>query len=310
MSRTLRLATRGSALALAQSRWVAAELMRLHPGMAVDLRTVRTTGDRVQGAPLHQVGGKGLFTKEIEEALLADEADLAVHSLKDLPGELPEGLTVGAFTASEDPRDVLVARAGFTLDRLPEGARVGTSSLRRIAQLRAHRPDLAFGPLRGNIDTRLRKLVDEEWDAIVLAGAGLTRLGLAERITEWLPTSICLPAAGQGMLAIETRAEDAQTAALVAALDCPESRVRATAERSAMNRLGGGCRTPMGFLATIEGGRCRVEGVVASQEPGPIYRAEVEGTLSDAHALGQSLAETLLTMGASELLPRDVQPPG
>jgi hydroxymethylbilane synthase len=292
--RQLRLASRGSALALAQSRWVAGELARIAPALEVELSIIHTTGDRVQDVALHQVGGKGLFTKEIEEALLRREADLAVHSLKDLPVELPEGPTVGAYTASEDPRDAIVSRGGIALAALVPGARVGTSSLRRIAQLRAHRPDLVFESVRGNVDTRLTKLETEGWDAMVLAGAGLVRLGLEGRITEWLPTSICTPAAGQGMLAIEIRAHDPEIAALVAGLEPPESRIRAEAERSAMSALGGGCRTPMGFLATVEGDRCRLEGMTATGEGEAPRRETVEGPASDPVGLGLRLADRLL----------------
>jgi len=283
---------------MAQSRWVAGELMAKHDSLEVELVIVRTTGDRVQDVALHEVGGKGLFTKEVEEALLGRDADLAVHSLKDLPWEIPQGLTIAAYTVSEDPRDALVSRSGSGLDDLPAGARVGTSSLRRVAQLRAYRPDLRFEPMRGNIDTRLRKLQTEGWDAIVLAGAGLSRLGLADRITEWLPTSVCLPAAGQGIVAVQVREDDAETGGIVGALDCRESRIRAEAERSAMAQLGGGCRTPMGFLATVDGNTCRLEGFVASPDGEVIVRTAVEGSAGAPAALGAQLAEALLATGA------------
>jgi hydroxymethylbilane synthase len=298
LSRPLRIATRGSALALAQSRWVADQLASRCPDLRIELSVVRTTGDRVQDVALHQVGGKGLFTKEIEEALLRDEADIAVHSLKDVPGDLPDGLILGACTQSEDPRDALIAREGRGLGDLPSGARVGTSSLRRIAQLRAYRPDLAFESLRGNIDTRLRKLDEEGWEAVVLAGAGLTRLGLADRITEWIDTRVCLPAAGQGILAIETRAGDEATLGLVRSLNHAESQVRAEMERIAMNLLGGGCRTPMGFLAGVAGGACWIEGVWADPTGGPLYRAREAGDTAAASEVAARLAQSLRSMGA------------
>jgi len=283
---------------VAQSRWVAGELIAKHDSLDVDLVVVRTTGDRVQDVALHEVGGKGLFTREVEEALLRHEADLAVHSLKDLPSDVPEGLAVAAYTVSEDPRDVLISRAGLRLDGLPEGARVGTSSLRRIAQLGAYRPGLGFAPIRGNIDTRLRKLEAEGWDGIVLAGAGLTRLGLAGKITEWLPTTVCLPAAGQGILAVQVREDDAETRRIAGCVDCRESRIRAEAERSAMERLGGGCRTPMGFLAKIDGDTCRLEGFVVPQDGGAIVRTAAEGNVEQPAELGVRLAEALLALGA------------
>lgn len=298
MSRPLRIATRGSALALAQSRWVGEQLTRGRSDLVAELSIVRTTGDRVQDVALHQVGGKGLFTKEIEEALLRGEADIAVHSLKDVPGDLPEGLTLGAYTRSEDPRDALIARSGGCLHDLPHGALVGTSSLRRVSQLRAHRPDLTFESLRGNIDTRLRKLEEEGWGAIVLAGAGLVRLGLADRITEWIDTGICLPAAGQGILAIEARLDDRATLDLVAMLDDADSRTRAGMERIAMGRLGGGCRTPMGFLAGVEGTRCWIEGVVADPSGHPLRRARESGPTATASEVAARLAERLLAEGA------------
>jgi len=293
--RTLVLATRGSRLALAQSEWVAREIEAHRPDVRVRLEVVRTRGDRVLDAALHEVGGKGLFVKEIEEALLAGRADIAVHSMKDLPSESPSGLALGAVTVSEDPRDVLVAREGAGLDALREGAAIGTSSLRRAAQLLHHRPDLEIRSIRGNVDTRLRKLADESLDAIVLAAAGLLRLGLTERVTEYLSPDVCLPAAGQGMLAIEIRDDDEVAREVVAFFDCHASRVRSSAERSALAALGGGCQTPIGLYGEVTSGRVRLRGVVSDPRGARLRRAETEGPCEEAEALGQALARMLTT---------------
>lgn len=318
MGDTLTLATRGSKLALAQSEWVRDELQRLHPGLQVELLILKTTGDKILDSALSQIGGKGLFTREIEDALLDGRADLAVHSLKDLPTDLPDGLTVAAMPERVDPRDVLICRVearvptrekcgredtpAHALDLLPQGAVVGTCSLRRSAQLAHHRPDLQFKPIRGNVDTRLKKLTGENLDAIVLAGAGLTRLGMADRITQWLPTEISVPAAGQGIIGIEARADDERTLALLAVLDSPASRVCATAERAALARLGGGCQTPIGLGARVEGATCLIEGVVAGLSGEPYYRAQASGLLDEAAAIGERLADDLLAQGAEALI--------
>jgi hydroxymethylbilane synthase len=299
----LLLATRGSRLALVQSEWVRDELRRRHPGLQVELLIVKTTGDKILDVALSQIGGKGLFTKEIEEALLAGTAHLAVHSLKDLPTDLPDGLTIAALTERVDPRDVLICREAAGLDGLPPGATLGTSSLRRSAQLAHYRPDLRFQPIRGNVETRLAKLHSENLDAIVLAGAGLLRLGLADRITQWLPGEVSLPAAGQGIIGLETRADDEATRGLLAAIHCPASQVCATAERSALAHLGGGCQTPIGLSARVEGDDCVIEGVVVGLTGTPYYRAEVTGPAAAAAAVGRRLADELLAQGAAALLP-------
>ena len=290
-------------MALAQAEWVQRELCRLNPGLQVELLVVKTTGDRVQDVPLPQVGAKGLFTKEIEEALLEGRAHLAVHSLKDLPADLPEGLTLAALTERADPRDVLVCREAPGLADLPPGAVVGTSSLRRSAQLLHCRPDLRCEPIRGNVETRLAKLASGAFDAVVLAAAGLLRLGLAERITQWLPTEVSLPAAGQGIIAIEARATDEATLRLLQSINCPDSRVCALAERTALRRLGGGCQTPIGLLARVEQGQCSLEGVLLHSSGNPCYRASARGPVSDAEALGQRVAEELLAQGGHLLTP-------
>jgi hydroxymethylbilane synthase len=302
MLERLVLATRGSKLALAQSEWVRDELCRLHPGLSVELLILKTTGDQVLDKALPQIEGKGLFTKEIEDALLDGRAQLAVHSLKDLPTELPAGLIVAAMPERADPRDVLVCREAGGLDSLPAGALIGTCSPRRSAQLAHHRSDLRFQSLRGNVDTRLRKLVDENLDAIVLAGAGLTRLGLADRITEWLPIEISVPAAGQGIIGIEARPDDAGTLALLSVLNSPVSQVCARAERTTLAALGGGCQHPIGVLAQVAGDTCVIEGVVLGDTGSPYYRARVSGSTAEAELLGRRLAEELLLLGAAALL--------
>lgn len=303
MQDKLVLATRGSRLALTQSEWVRDELCRLNPGLQVELLLVKTTGDKVQDVPLQDVGGKGLFTKEIEEALLDGRAQLAVHSLKDLPTDLPEELGLAALTERADPRDVLVCRQAAGLDELPQGSLVGTSSLRRSAQLAHCRPDLRFEPIRGNVETRLAKLMRGEFDAIVLAGAGLLRLGLADRITQWLPTTMSLPAAGQGIIGIETRLDDAATIALLQSINSADSQTCALAERAALAHLGGGCQTPIGLLAQVEGETCTVAGVLAHPSGNPCYRATAHGSTTEAEAVGRRVAEELLAQGAELLAP-------
>lgn len=296
----LTLATRGSRLALAQAECVREALCRRNAGLSVDLLVLTTRGDRVLDVPLPEIPGKGLFTREIESALLDGRAQLAAHSLKDLPTELPPGLVLGALTEREDPRDVLVCREAAGLQALPVGAVVGTSSLRRSAQLAHCRPDLHFTPLRGNVETRLRKLAEEGLDAIVLAAAGLRRLGLEGRVTEYLPPEVCLPAAGQGIIAVEARADDGATLGLLAGINCAASQACAAAERAALEALGGGCHTPIGVLARVEGERCVVAGAVLDPSGSPCYRAEAAGTVGEAAATGRKLAEGLLRRGAGQ----------
>ncbi len=304
MPRDLVIGTRGSALALAQSEAVAAALRGLRPGLGVRLERIRTAGDRLAEASLGPAGGKGLFVKEIEEALLDGRIDLAVHSLKDLPAELPAGLALGAFPPREDPRDVLVSRSGAALDALPEGAGVGTSSLRRQAQLLALRADLKVVPLRGNVDTRLRKLDAGEMDAIILAAAGLRRLGLEARATEFLPPDRMVPAIGQGALAIEVRERDlaGEVGAAVLPLDHADTRAAVLAERAFLRRLGGDCQTPLAAHARVARGRISLQAVVASADGARIVRGEMGGPAADGPALGAALAEDLLARGARALL--------
>jgi hydroxymethylbilane synthase len=291
------IGSRGSQLALWQSRWVAARLTELGERVRIDI--IKTTGDKITDVALAKVGGKGLFTKEIEDALLAREVDVAVHSLKDMPTELPAGLTLRAVPEREDPRDALV---GSTFAALPKGARVGTSSLRRAAQLRARRPDLRLETIRGNLDTRLRKLDEGQFDAIVLAAAGLRRLGWADRIADLLPPELCCPAVGQGALAIETRAGDGMGARLCAQLDHAETRAAVTAERALLAALGGGCQVPIGAHASIEGGILTLRAVVASPDGATVLRGERQGAVTEAANIGTELSRELLRDGARAIL--------
>ncbi|HEY1341156.1 MAG TPA: hydroxymethylbilane synthase [Bryobacteraceae bacterium] len=290
------IASRGSQLALWQANWVQAQLAAR--GHECRIQVIKTTGDKITDVPLAKVGTKGLFTKEIEEALLAGEADLAVHSLKDLPTELPAGLVIAAVPPREDPRDALVGRR---LADLPTGARVGTSSLRRSAQLKKLRPDLVIESVRGNVDTRLRKLDQGQYDAILLAAAGLRRLGWENRISELLPDSIMCSAVGQGALAIETRPEGPGFDAC-RPLDHAPTRAAVTAERGVLASLGGGCQVPIGAHATVEGNRLRLLGVVAAPDGSGLVSAHSEGPVADAETLGRKLGAQLLEQGAREIL--------
>jgi len=298
----LRLGTRGSALAITQSGWVKRQLEAAHPGLSVELVRIKTTGDKITDVPLARVGGKGLFVKEIEEALLDGSVDLAVHSMKDVPAELPAALHIAVTTRREDVRDALISRSGEPLARLPHGAKVGTSSLRRRAQLLAARPDLEILPLRGNLDTRLRKLGENEMEAIILAAAGLHRMGLEARITECLAYDVMLPAIGQGALGIELRREDARAHALTKFLDHPETAVAVVAERALLAKLEGGCQVPIAAMGRLIDGRLRLEALVADLDGRRIIRGHVEGGPGEAASLGLKLAEELLSQGAGEIL--------
>jgi hydroxymethylbilane synthase len=292
------IGTRGSKLARAQSEWVAAQLRAR--GLDAELRVIRTTGD-VHAGPLAETGF-GVFVREIEQALLRGEVSLAVHSMKDLPTGPREGLAVAAVPEREDPADALISRDGAGLDQLPAGGRVGTGSLRRSAQLRAHRPDLVFLPLRGNVDTRLRKLEGGEYDAIVLACAGLARLGMAHRITERLPSSVSLPAPGQGALALQVREDDAETRAAVAPLDHRPSRIAVMAERALLEKLAGGCMVPVGALGKMDGDRLLLDGIVIDSEGNRAFRGREAGPAAEAEAVGRTLAARLLEQGAGRVL--------
>lgn len=302
MKEQLRIGTRGSPLALAQSRWVQAQLEARYPGLAVTLTIIKTTGDKLTEVPLAQIGGKGLFLKEIEQALLAGEVDLGVHSMKDVPAELPAELAISVITSREDWRDALISHQYHRLEDIPPGGRLGTSSLRRRAQLLYLRPDLEILPLRGNVDTRLRKLAAENMDAIILAVAGLKRLGLADRITCALSPTQMLPAIGQGALGLELRRQDARTRELVAFLDDPASRVAVQAERAFLARLQGGCQVPVAALGSVQDGQLFLEGMISDLDGRRLQRETVAGALDEAEALGSRLAESLLARGGREIL--------
>lgn len=300
------MGTRGSALALAQSRQVARELERLHPGLEVRERIIRTTGDRQQGAPLPEIGGKGVFTLEIEQALLSGEIDFAVHSLKDLPPLFPAGLCLGAVPPRENAGDCVILHPRYStasLDELPTGARVGTSSLRRAAQLKYLRPDLQTESVRGNIDTRLKKLETENFDAIVLARAGLNRLDIAPSVAFDCDQSTFVPAPGQGALAIEARSDDAHTLQVLSVLDHAATRSEIEAERSVMEALGAGCSTPLGARAVADESTLRLWAVVLSPDGARRLFARHQSTLDGADELGKRVAAMLKEQGAAELMP-------
>jgi hydroxymethylbilane synthase len=304
VTQRLVIATRGSALALWQAEHVKARLAAVAPDVAVEFNVIKTSGDKILDVPLAKVGGKGLFVKEIEQALVDNEADVAVHSMKDVPAELAPGLVLIAVSAREVPWDALCARAPVTVDTLPRGAKVGTSSMRRQCQLLARRPDLQIAMLRGNVPTRIRKLDDGEFDAIVLAAAGLTRLGLGARITQQLPIEVSIPAVAQGVLGLEARAGDARVAELIRkAIHDPAEERRVAAERSFLARMGGSCQTPLAAHAVdAGGGALRIVGLCGMPDGSKILRAEHTGAAADAEALGRRLGEDLLAQGADQIL--------
>ena len=302
-SGTITIGTRASKLALWQAEYIAGELEKHHTHCHVELKKMTTKGDRILDAPLAKIGGKGLFTKELEQAMLDGMIDLAVHSLKDMPTEVPEGLVIGAITERLDPGDAFVSVRYRTMEDLPNGARVGTSSLRRRAQLLAVRPDLKILDLRGNVNTRLAKLDAGEFDAIVLAAAGLKRLGLGDRIRTILPRAMILPAVGQGALAIECRAEDMRILELINFLRDPHMTAAAMAERAFLRRVEGGCQIPVGVYAEVgEGDVLHVEAMIASVDGMRVCRSRSMGTPADAERLGIVLAEELLDLGGREIL--------
>jgi hydroxymethylbilane synthase len=307
MKESLIIGSRGSRLALWQAESIKAGIEALHPHVQVRIEIIKTSGDVMKDAPLALIGGKGVFTKELEEALLDGRIDLAVHSLKDLPTTLPSKLAIVAITEREDARDALVMRADVALEHpsiknLPEGAVVGTSSLRRLAQLKHLRPDLGIKDLRGNVDTRLRKLDAGEYDAIILATAGLRRLGFAHRISASIAPEEMLSAVGQGALAIETRDGDAATNNLLAPLDHAPTRAACTAERALLRSLGGGCQLPIAAHSVVNGDRLRIEGLVAGLSGDMVIRERHEGAASDAASIGETLGTRLLKRGADSLL--------
>ena len=302
MKNQIVIGTRGSKLALWQADYIEQRLREQYPELSVTQKRVTTKGDRILDVPLAKIGGKGLFTKELEEEMLSGDIDLAVHSLKDMPAKVPDGLVIAAVTKRLDPGDALVSNRFSSFEELPQGAKVGTSSLRRRAQLLCARPDLTMLDLRGNVNTRLRKLDEGEYDAIVLAVAGLKRLGFADRIRQVLPRDMVLPAVGQGALAIETRADDKETRDMLAFLRDDDTICCTEAERSFLARVEGGCQVPVGVYATAEGDGLNVEAVIASLDGQRFYRGNVKGTRKDAAKLGENLAEKLLDEGGAEIL--------
>jgi len=300
--RELVIGTRRSKLALWQAEWVHARLRELEPELAVSLKRIKTVGDKILDTPLATIGGKGLFVKEIEDALLRGEIDLAVHSMKDVPTRLPAGLEILAIPEREDPRDVLITLNKVSLERLVSGSRIGTSSLRRQAQLLHYRPDLSIQILRGNLDTRLRKLEAGEYDGIILAAAGIKRLGWSDRVTEYLSPDVCLPAIGQGALALEGRTDDGFVRAVVTRLDHHPTRMTVTAERALLERLEGGCQVPIAAHAAITNGTLTLNALIAGVNGRRLVRDSLQGPMRDAHRLGVELAERLLAHGGDEIL--------
>ena len=300
--KTIRIATRKSPLAMWQAEHVAAELKKAHPTIEVEILGMSTQGDKILDTPLAKIGGKGLFVKELEQGMLEGRADIAVHSMKDVPVELPNGLHLAVIMQREDPRDAFVSNEYANLSELPEGARVGTSSLRRQCQLAEARPDLEIQSLRGNVNTRLRKLDEGEYDAIILASAGLMRLGFEQRITAKLAPEQSLPAIGQGAVGIECRCDDEEINALVAALHHAETASCVRAERALNQRMNGGCQVPIAGYAMLESGHLWLRGLVGEPDGSRILRGEVEGATDEAEEMGIGLAERLLEWGADEIL--------
>ncbi|GKT08467.1 hydroxymethylbilane synthase [Desulforhabdus sp. TSK] len=301
-NRTLRIGTRGSLLALKQSTMVKETLESLWPGLRVELHIIKTTGDKILDVPLAKVGGKGLFVKEIEDALLAEEVDLAVHSIKDVPALLPPGLEIGAIPRREDPRDVLITRSGEGLEALPPGARVGTSSLRRSAQLKTLRPDFDIQNLRGNLDTRLRKLHEGMYDAILLAAAGIHRMGWEDKISHYLDRDAFIPAIGQGAIGIELRSADVEVRQILAPVHDADTAVAVEAERSLLRELEGGCQVPIGGHALVQGDHVTLTGLVASLDGRRVFRVTRSAERQEAEVLGREVARALLDRGARQVL--------
>lgn len=302
MRKEINIGTRASLLAVTQSTMIKELIEKQHPGTTVELIKITTKGDKILDVPLAKVGGKGLFVKELEDALLDGRADLAVHSMKDVPTDLPEGLHLGVVTERENPRDAFVSNNYANVSELPQGATVGTSSLRRRSQLAAMRPDLVIEDLRGNVDTRLRKLDEGQYDAIILASAGLNRLGKSDRITSFLEPVDMLPAIGQGALGLELRVDDAELLEGISFLNHPATAVAVEAERAFLLRLEGGCQVPIGAFATAEGDTVTLTGLIASVDGKEILRESATGPGENAAQMGTQLAEKLLEMGGREIL--------
>ena len=298
----IRIATRKSPLALWQAEFVKAELERFHPGIQVELVPMSTKGDKILDTPLAKVGGKGLFVKELEVAMLEGRADIAVHSMKDVPMEFPQGLGLSVICEREDPQDAFVSNQYGSIDELPQGSIVGTSSLRRQCQLKAQRPDLEIRDLRGNLGTRLGKLDDGQYDAIILASAGLIRLEMPERIAQKIPVDFILPAGGQGAVGIECRVDDSETQNLLAPLNHADTATRIIAERAVNNRLQGGCQVPIGAFAQLDGNQLTIDALVGSLDGEQIIQKQISGPRDNAEQMGIEIAEQLLASGADKIL--------
>ncbi|HOU51611.1 MAG TPA: hydroxymethylbilane synthase [Smithella sp.] len=298
----LKIGTRGSKLALTQTNFVADKLKKAIPDADIEICVIKTSGDIMQDVSLLTIGGQGVFVKELEEALLSDKIDLAVHSMKDVPGDIPEGLTFAAILPREDVRDVLVSRNNIKMEFLPKGAKVGTGSQRRGAQIKAVMPDVNIVPLRGNLDTRLKKIETENLTGVILAAAGMKRMGLAERITQFLPVETMLPAVGQGALGVQIRKDDAELAKACAELNDVTTAAEVTAERAFMRALGGGCRLPIAALGKLDGQMLTLEGMLAAPNGTTMIREKMSGTIKDAEAMGKKLAEIILDKGGRRLM--------
>lgn len=302
MEKTIKIGTRGSKLALWQANWVKSALNARHPSLSFELVTIKTKGDKILDIPLAKVGGKGLFVKEIEDALLNGLIDLAVHSMKDIPAEIPQGLCIGAIPQREIPQDVLISKKGLLLSKLKPQSRIGTSSLRRTAQLLHARPDLVILPLRGNLDTRLKKLETENLDAIILAAAGVKRLGLEGRITEYMDENVMLPAVGQGALCIEIRQNDPEVEPIVSSLEHHQTRVEVMGERAFLNRLEGGCQVPIAAYGKIEKNTFTLCGLVATVDGKTVIKETLSGPKDSSEIIGVKLADRLVAMGAKTIM--------
>jgi len=301
------IGSRGSQLALWQANWVKSQLENLHGNADISIRVITTSGDKIKDVPLSKIGGKGLFVKEIEEALLAKEIDLAVHSMKDVPIEIPSQLEISIITKRENPLDALISKNGIKLADLPQGATIGTSSLRRSSQLLNYRNDFKIHPLRGNVDTRLKKIEEGKYDAILLASAGLNRLGWSNRITEEISHEIIIPAMGQGALGIETRLGDSKTYNFISSLNHEQTNYEVSTERALVGKLDGGCQVPIGAYAKTEDNLITLKGLVSSLDGKIIHKSEIVGPIDDAINIGQDLGEELLKMGANKILEKLIQ---
>jgi len=301
-SRKIKIGSRGSPLALWQANWIKDQLESRNPDIPVEIVIIKTSGDKIQDVPLAKIGGKGLFVKELEEALLRKDVDFAVHSMKDMPIKFPFALCIASVTKRENPFDALISRNNIKLNDLPKGAKIGTGSLRRASQLLHYRPDLNLIPLRGNVETRIKKLETEGLDAIILATAGLIRLGWGDKITEIISPEILLPAMGQGAVGIEARKHDVDNQILLADMDDENTHLALDAERAVVTQLEGGCNVPIGAFATIEGNEMTLRGLVASLDGKTLYKKELKGDKVNAVALGNEMGNALLDMGGDKIM--------